>query len=78
MFSKSKATRYLIFPAIVPTLNAADDTFISVSNRGITIGKLKMAINAKLLLVREAIAAIMVKADAKPKLPKSNELINNG
>ena len=67
-----------MFPAMVPTLNAADDTFIKVSNRGITTGKLKIAINAKLLLVREAMAAIMVSADANPKLPNSSELINNG
>ena len=76
--SISKAKRYLIFPAMVPTLKAADETFISVSNRGITTGKLKMAISAKLLLVRDAMADIMVKEDAKPKLPSNKALINKG
>ncbi len=76
--SISKAKRYLRLPAMVPTLKAADETFIKVSKSGITTGKLKMAISAKLLLVREAMAAIMVRADANPKLPSNNALMNKG
>ena len=76
--SINNADRYFILPEMVPTLKAEDETFISVSSMGITTGKLRMAMSAKLLLVREAIADIMVSADAKPKLPSNKAEINKG
>ena len=54
------------------------DTFIKVVNNGNTMGKLRMAIKEKLLLAREAIAAIIVSMDASPKLPMSNETRKSG
>ena len=76
--SINNAPRYFIFPDNVPTLKAADETFIKIRSKGITTGKLSIAIRAKLLLVREAIAEIIVSEDAKPKLPSNKVLMNKG
>ena len=48
-----------------------------VSN-GKTMGKLRMAIREKLLLAREAMAAIIVRMEDNPKLPSSNAVRNKG
>lgn len=77
-FNMASAARYFIFPESVPTLRADFDTFIKVSNIGITIGKLNIAISAKLLLVREAIAEIIVNAEENPKLPSNSAAIKSG
>ena len=52
------------------------EIFIKVVSNGSTMGKLSMAMSEKLLLAREAIAAIMVRMDANPKLPNSNAVRN--
>lgn len=56
--------------------SAECDTFMSVVSRGRTMGKLSIAIKEKLLLAREAMAAIIVRIDAKPKLPRNSEVRN--
>ena len=76
--SINNAARYFILPETVPTFKAAAETFIKIRSNGITTGKLSMAISAKLLLVREAMADIMVSDEAKPKLPSNKALINKG
>ena len=76
--SINNAARNFILPETVPALSAAAETFIRMRSNGITTGKLNMAISAKLLLVRDAMADIMVKEDAKPKLPSNKALINKG
>jgi hypothetical protein len=54
------------------------DTFIKVVSKGSTIGKLRIAMSEKLLLALEAMAAIMVRIDASPKLPRINAVKNRG
>ena len=76
--SINNAARYFILPDKVPTDKAAAETFIRIRSKGITTGKLSIAISAKLLLVRDAIAEIMVSEDANPKLPNNKELMNKG
>jgi hypothetical protein len=48
-----------------------DEALIKLKSKGIITGKERMAIKAKLLLERDAIAATMVKTDAKPIAPKT-------
>ena len=76
--SINNAARYFILPDMVPTLNAAAETFINMSSKGITTGKLNIAISAKLLLVRDAMADIIVSEEANPKLPSNKALMNKG
>ena len=40
-------------------------------------GKLSMAINAELLLAREAIALTIVRMEDNPQLPRTMHIINN-
>lgn len=54
------------------------EIFIKVVSNGSTMGKLRMAISEKLLLAREAMAAIIVRTDANPKLPSSKAVRNKG
>ena len=54
------------------------ETFISDNNNGISMGKLRIAIKLKLLLVLEAIADTMLKTLAKPMLPKTKVSIKKG
>ena len=76
--SINNAARNFILPETVPTSKAAADTFINMRSKGITTGKLNMAISAKLLLVRDAIADIIVSEEANPKLPSNKALMNKG
>ena len=76
--SINNAARNFILPETVPTSKADAETFIKIRSKGIITGKLKIAISAKLLLVREAIADIIVSDEAKPKLPSNKALINKG
>jgi hypothetical protein len=57
---------------------ASLETFINVIKKGISIGKLKIAIILKLPLVLAAIADIIVKIDEKPILPKNRDNKNIG
>ena len=54
------------------------DSLMSTINRGIMIGKLKMAINVKLLFAFEAMAETIVNNEEKPKLPNNNVIVNKG
>ena len=56
---------------------ADPETFIRVISRGNTIGKLRIAINEKLFEAREAIAAIMVSTDERPRLPRMSAIRNS-
>ena len=56
---------------------ADPETFISVINKGNTIGKLRIAIREKLFDAREAIAAIIVRTDESPRLPRNRAVINS-
>jgi len=77
-FSINNAARYFILPETVPTFKAAAETFINMRSKGMTTGKLNMAIKAKLLFVRDAIADIIVSEEANPKLPSNKALMNKG
>ena len=68
----------LQFPDQSSDTRAVRETFISVVSNGSTIGKLNIAIREKLLLALEAMAAIMVRIDASPKLPRLSAMRNNG
>ena len=68
----------LQFPDQSAETSAVRETFISVVSNGRTIGKLNIAIREKLLLALEAMAAIMVRIDASPKLPRIRAVRNNG
>jgi len=57
-------------------VKAEPETFIRVIKRGKTIGKLSMAISEKLFEAREAIAAIIVRTDDSPRLPRIRTVIN--
>ena len=70
--------RKLPFPDQSPETSAVCDTFIRVVSKGSTIGKLRIAISEKLLLALEAIAAIMVSIEERPKLPSTSDVRNNG
>ena len=68
----------LQFPVQSAETSAVRETFISVVSNGRTIGKLNIAIREKLLLALEAMAAIMVRIEASPKLPRIRAVRNNG
>ena len=74
----SRMMMKLPFPDHSLETSAIRETFISVVNNGRTIGKLKIAIREKLLLALEAMAAIMVRIEDSPKLPRIRAVRNNG
>ena len=74
----SRMVMKLQFPDQSAETSAIRETFISVVSNGRTMGKLKIAIREKLLLALEAMAAIMVSIEAKPKLPSIKEVRNKG
>ena len=74
----SRMTIKLQFPDQSFETSAVRETFIRVVSKGRTIGKLKIAIREKLLLALEAMAAIMVRIEASPKLPRISAVRNNG
>ena len=60
------------FPDQEADVSAILETFMRVVSKGRTMGKLRIAISEKLLLARDAMAAIMVSTEERPKLPSSN------
>ena len=54
------------------------DSLMSTISKGIRIGKLKIAINVKLLLAFDAIAETIVNKEENPKLPNSKVSMNKG
>jgi hypothetical protein len=68
----------LPFPDQSLEISAILETFIRVVSNGSMIGKLKIAIREKLLLALEAMAAIIVRIEASPKLPSIRAVRNNG
>jgi len=65
------------FPLQLLFVRADAETFISVISRGRIIGKLRIAIREKLFEAREAIAAIIVRIEDKPRLPSTRAETNN-
>ena len=57
-------------PSQSGVVSAFLEIFIRISNKGRIMGKPKMAIREKLLLVLEAMADIMVNKDANPIPPR--------
>ena len=66
-----------IFPLQEPEVSAEAETFIRVIRRGKTIGKLSIAISEKLFEALEAMAAIMVRTDERPRLPRISAVKNS-
>lgn len=48
------------------------ESLINTINKGNMMGRLRIAMSVKLLLVLEAIAETIVNSDEKPKLPKKS------
>ena len=66
-----------ILPLQLYELSADPETFIRVISNGKTIGKLRMAIREKLFEAREAIAAIIVRTEERPRLPRIRAVRNS-
>lgn len=66
----------VMFSPIVSPVMAAAEPFIVISSKGSISGKLKIAMSAKLLLVRDAIADIIVSTAENPILLKNKNRAN--
>lgn len=73
-FNKARMPIYFHASGVyVAPAKAIFETLITVISMGKIMGKLRIAINPKLLLERDEMAETMVSREANPKAPKAKE-----